>query len=57
MPERNEKAIFRVDGQKSEKAREPTVENLVRGIWRLSGEYARVYTIENSNRDKTEQCA
>ena len=57
MPERNEKAIFRVDGQKAEKAREPTVENLVRGIWRLSGEYARVYTIENSNRDKTEQCA
>ena len=26
---------FHVDGPKTEKAREPTVEGLVRGIWRL----------------------
>ena len=26
---------FHVDGPKTEKAREPTVESLVRGIWRL----------------------
>ena len=26
---------FPVDGPKTEKAREPTVESLVRGIWRL----------------------
>ena len=26
---------FNVDGPKTEKAREPTVESLVRGIWRL----------------------
>ena len=26
---------FYVDGPKTEKAREPTVESLVRGIWRL----------------------
>ena len=26
---------FHVDGPKTEKAREPTVERLVRGIWRL----------------------
>ena len=26
---------FHVDGRKKEKAREPTVERLVRGIWRL----------------------
>ena len=27
---------FHVDGPKTEKAREPTVESLVGGIWRLS---------------------
>ena len=26
---------FHVDGQKTEKAREPTMESLMRGIWRL----------------------
>ena len=29
------KGHFHVDGPKTEKAREPTVESLVRGIWRL----------------------
>ena len=28
---------FSVDGPKTEKARGPTVESLVRGIWRLRG--------------------
>ena len=29
------KGSFHADGPKTEKAREPTVESLVRGIWRL----------------------
>ena len=35
LSERNGKVIFHTDGPKTEKAREPTVENLVRGIRRL----------------------
>ena len=55
------------DGPEAEKAREPTVESLVRKTWRLrlfqkqSGEYGRVCKAEStagsdSHRDKTEQC-
>ena len=36
LSERKGKVIFHVDGPKTEKAREPTVESLVRGIWRLT---------------------
>ena len=50
---------FDVDGPKTIKEREPTVESLVRGIRRpreylkQSGEYGRVCKIEDSHRDKT----
>ena len=37
---------FHVDGPKTEKAREPAVENLVRGIWRL-----RVSVVERRVRE------
>ena len=52
---------FHVDGPKTEKAREPTVESLVRGIWRLRVSEAewrvrKVCKVEDSHRDKTEQC-
>ena len=33
--EEGEARSFHVDGPKTEKAREPTVESLVRGVWRL----------------------
>ena len=33
--EEGEARSFHVEGPKTEKAREPTVESLVRGIWRL----------------------
>ena len=51
---------FHLQGPKS-KAREPTVESLVRGIWRLRvseaerGEYGSVCKVEHSHRDVTEQ--
>ena len=50
-----------MDRKKKKKAREPTVESLVRGIWRLrvSKEERRVregVKVEDSHRDKTEQC-
>ena len=53
---------FHVDGPKTKKAREPTVESLVRGFWRLRIseaewiEYGRACKVEDSHRDKTEQC-
>ena len=52
---------FDVDGPKAEKAREPTVESLVRGIWRLRVSEAerrvrRVCNVEDSHKDRTEQC-
>ena len=62
-PERvsvGEEGKFHVDGPKKEKAPEPAVESLVR--WNLeaesirSGEYWRVCEVEDSHRDKTEQC-
>ena len=49
---------FHVEEPKTEKARELTVESLVRGIWRLrdqkqSGEYGRVCKVEDSHKHKT----
>ena len=57
LSERKGKVIFHVDGPKTEKAREPTAESLVPGIWRLryqkrSGEYGRACKVEDSHRDK-----
>ena len=54
---------FHVEGLKTEKERQPTVENLVREIWhgeyqKLSGHYWRVCKVEDRHRDKMEeQCA
>ena len=47
---------FHVDGLKTEKAREPTAESLVQGIWRLrvSEEEQRVREGAYGHRDKTE---
>ena len=56
---------FHVDGPETEKVREPTVENLVLGIWKLRVSEAerrlregvgRVCNVEDSHRDKVEQC-
>ena len=55
---------FHVEGPETEKAREPTEESLVRGIWRMrvSEAEGRVPeeggggTVEDSYRGKTEQC-
>ena len=48
-----------MEGPKTEKARKPTAESLVRGIWRQlekqSGEYERACQVEDSHRDKTEK--
>ena len=35
LSEKKGKVIFHVDGPKTEKARKPTVDSLVPGIWRL----------------------
>ena len=37
---------FHVDGPKTEKAKEPTAESLVRGIWRLRGSEAERRVLE-----------
>ena len=48
-----------MEGPKTEKARKPTAESLVRAIWRQlekqSGEYERACKVEDSHRDKTEK--
>ena len=54
---------FDVEGLKTEKVWQPTVENLVREIWngeyqKLSRHYWRMCKVEDRHRDKTEeQCA
>ena len=55
---------FHVDGPKTEKAQEPTVESLVRGIWRLRVSEAerslsgkvQEGVVKCEDRDKTQQC-
>ena len=46
---------FHVNGPKTEKMQEPTVEILVLGI-KQSGENGIVCKVEDSHRDKTQQC-
>ena len=57
-----EEEKFHVDGPKTEKAREPSLESLMH--WNLeaesirSGEYwKQMCEVEDSHRDKTEQCS
>ena len=57
---RENRRSFRVEGPKTEKAREPTVESLMRGMWSLRAEPEETVpggwgSTEDSHRDKTEE--
>ena len=58
---RGKRRSFHADGPNTERAREPAVESLVRGIWRLRVSEAerrvRECKVEDSHRDQTERCA
>lgn len=50
---RGKQRSLQVEGPKTENAREPNAESLVRRMWRLRVSEA----VEDSNGEKTEQCA